>query len=250
MVIVQRVAPSWTHACCTSCYAPQSSTMTRPRFIGSCPTWKATVLQPSLIAPSSMRQSIIPHAMHHGMPSMKFSLRPSAQKMSPPMPLCTLSLTVISRASRQSTPMLMSLRTLSTSQGTQTPSQLSWSSATVLTPLQDKIAESGSDHLADSLPDRWYTTVCQFNQNYLANEAFHSAGARHHPMMPAPVTSFTTSAFSQNTTLWPTPVTVPTSAQPPQPPPHPSMTTCDSSYKSYPNPSSKMSVTFLAEKLN
>jgi len=51
---MQRATHSWTHACYTSHYMWQSSTMTRSRSIGSHPTWKATMLQPLPTMPSSM----------------------------------------------------------------------------------------------------------------------------------------------------------------------------------------------------
>jgi len=50
-------------------------------------------------------------AMQCGMTSKKLLSKLSVQKMSPPMPSCALSTTTTCRASKQSTPMSMSLRT-------------------------------------------------------------------------------------------------------------------------------------------
>jgi hypothetical protein len=87
--------------------------------------------------------------------------------------------------------------------------------------LQDKIAESGRDCPPDNAPDKWYAATRRFDQNHLADEAFHSAGVRCHAMTPTSMAGFTTSTFSQNATPRPAPATTPTSAQPSQPPPHP-----------------------------
>ena len=62
--------------------------------------------------------------------------------------------------------------------------------------LQDKITESSRDRLLDNAPDKWYAATRRFNQNHLANEAFHSARVRHHATMPTSTAGFTTSAFS------------------------------------------------------
>jgi|HubBroStandDraft_3_1064219.scaffolds.fasta_scaffold10482_2 hypothetical protein len=87
--------------------------------------------------------------------------------------------------------------------------------------LQDKIAESGRDRPPDNAPDKWYAAARRFDQNRLANEAFHSAGVRRHAATPASAAGFTASAFSRNAAPRPTPVTAPTSAQTPRPPPRP-----------------------------
>jgi hypothetical protein len=46
------------------------------------------------------------------------------------------------------------------------------------TTIQDKIAESGSDRPSDDDIDGWYKAARRFDQNRLANEAFHSSSLR------------------------------------------------------------------------
>jgi hypothetical protein len=46
---------------------------------------------------------------------------------------------------------------------------------------QDKIAESGSDRPSDSNVEGWYKAARRFDQNRLANEAFHMSGWRRTP---------------------------------------------------------------------
>ena len=47
--------------------------------------------------------------------------------------------------------------------------------------IQDRIAESGHDRPADDDIEAWYSTARRFDQNRLANEAFHSASHRRPP---------------------------------------------------------------------
>ena len=56
--------------------------------------------------------------------------------------------------------------------------------------IQDRIAESGHDRPDDDDIEAWYSTARRFNQNRLANEAFHSTSQR----CTAPASSATSSA--------------------------------------------------------
>ena len=52
------------------------------------------------------------------------------------------------------------------------------------TTTQDKIAESGSDRPADDKPEDWYKATRRFDQNWIANEAFHASSGRRHNLTP------------------------------------------------------------------
>jgi uncharacterized coiled-coil protein SlyX len=63
--------------------------------------------------------------------------------------------------------------------------------------IQDKIAESGQDRPADNNPDGWYAAARRFDQNRLANEAFHSASQRRTTSTAAPSSGLAQRTFSR-----------------------------------------------------
>jgi hypothetical protein len=63
--------------------------------------------------------------------------------------------------------------------------------------IQDKIAELGKDRPADSDPEGWYAAARRYDQNRLANEAFHAAGAKR----SAPSAPTTTAPTAKSATF-------------------------------------------------
>jgi hypothetical protein len=85
--------------------------------------------------------------------------------------------------------------------------------------IQDKIAELGKDRPADDDPEGWYAAARRYDQNRLANEAFHAAGAKRSapsaPTISAPPAK--SSTFSRS---YFAPFAAPSpSSRPPPPPP-------------------------------
>jgi hypothetical protein len=87
--------------------------------------------------------------------------------------------------------------------------------------IQDKIAELGKDRPADDDPEGWYSAARRYDQNRLANEAFHAAGTKR--AMASSVSSAPSKASTTSRSYF-VPFTAPSShSRPPPPPPNPSL---------------------------
>jgi hypothetical protein len=84
--------------------------------------------------------------------------------------------------------------------------------------IQDRVAESGTDRPGDADPAAWYRIARRYDQNRLANEAFHSSSTRRM------ASSTTTTASNAPVPRFATPLTSavpPTASHFPRPPPRP-----------------------------
>lgn len=82
--------------------------------------------------------------------------------------------------------------------------------------IQDKIAELGRDRPADDDPEGWYAAARRYDQNRLANEAFHAAASKR--STPSSATTPTTRASLGRNYFAPVPTTSPAPHRAPPPP--------------------------------
>jgi hypothetical protein len=80
--------------------------------------------------------------------------------------------------------------------------------------IQDKIAELGKDRPSDNDPEGWYAAARRYDQNRLANEAFHAAGAKRN----APAAPITSAKSSTTSRTYFAPFAAPPSQSRPPPP--------------------------------